>query len=87
MSTRDAVIVSTARTPIGRAYKGAFNATPAPTLGALSLKPRASSAPGSTPARSTMSSWGAVLTQGTQVGNIGRQVALRAGCPVDASRA
>ena len=29
---RDAVIVSTARTPIGRAYRGAFNATPSPTL-------------------------------------------------------
>ena len=28
MSIRDAVIVSTARTPIGRAYRGAFNATP-----------------------------------------------------------
>ena len=36
---RDAVIVSTARTPIGRAYKGAFNATPGATLGALSLAP------------------------------------------------
>ena len=35
---RDAVIVSTARTPIGRAYKGAFNATPGPTLGSFSLK-------------------------------------------------
>ncbi len=31
---REAVIVSTARTPIGRAYRGAFNATPAPTLAA-----------------------------------------------------
>ncbi|MCF6196601.1 MAG: acetyl-CoA C-acyltransferase, partial [Emcibacter sp.] len=30
---REAVIVSTARTPIGRAYKGAFNATMAPTMG------------------------------------------------------
>ena len=39
MATRDAVIVSTARTPIGRAYKGAFNATPGATLGALSLGP------------------------------------------------
>src|SRR6185295_6253186 len=36
---RDAVIVSTARTPIGRAYKGAFNATLGPTLGSFSLKP------------------------------------------------
>ena len=30
---REAVIVSTARTPIGRAYRGAFNNTTAPTLG------------------------------------------------------
>jgi acetyl-CoA C-acetyltransferase/acetyl-CoA acyltransferase len=29
--------------------------------------------------------WGCVLTQGTQAGNIGRQVALRAGCPVTVS--
>ena len=28
----DAVIVSTARTPIGKAYRGAFNNTEAPTL-------------------------------------------------------
>ncbi|MEL7029986.1 MAG: acetyl-CoA C-acyltransferase, partial [Pseudomonadota bacterium] len=31
---RDAVIVSTARTPIGKAYRGAFNATSPQTLGA-----------------------------------------------------
>ena len=37
MSVRDAVIVSTARTAIGRAYKGAFNATPSPTLGAHAI--------------------------------------------------
>ena len=36
---RDAVIVSTARTPIGRAYKGGFNATPGATLGSFSLAP------------------------------------------------
>lgn len=35
---RSAVIVSTARTPIGKAVRGAFNATKAPTLGALSLR-------------------------------------------------
>ncbi len=38
MSTRDAVIVSTARTPIGRAYRGAFNATPSPTLAAHAIR-------------------------------------------------
>lgn len=34
----DAVIVSTARTPIGRAYRGAFNTLEAPTMGAYVLK-------------------------------------------------
>ena len=35
--SRDAVIVSTARTAIGRAYKGGFNATPGATLGSYSF--------------------------------------------------
>ena len=84
MSVRDAVIVSTARTPIGRAYKGAFNATPGATLGALSLAPAIERA-GIEPGMIDDVVWGAVLTQGTQGGNIGRQVALRAGCPVGVS--
>src|SRR3954465_8410067 len=81
---RDAVIVSTARTPIGRAYKGAFNVTPGPTLGAFSLKPAIERA-GIDPGEIDDVVWGAVLTQGTQFGNIGRQVALRAECPVTVS--
>ena len=84
MSVRDAVIVSTARTPIGRAYKGAFNATPGATLGALSLAPAIERA-GIDAGEIDDVVWGAVLTQGTQAGNIGRQVALRAGCPVTTS--
>jgi len=84
MSARDAVIVSTARTPIGRAYKGAFNATPGATLGALSLAPAIERA-GIEPGEIDDVVWGCVLTQGTQFGNIGRQVALRAGCPVTVS--
>jgi acetyl-CoA C-acetyltransferase/acetyl-CoA acyltransferase len=81
---RDAVIVSTARTPIGRAYKGAFNATPGATLGALSLAPAIERAGIEAGAIDDVV-WGAVLTQGTQAGNIARQVALRAGCPVTVS--
>src|ERR1043165_5489511 len=81
---RDAVIVSTARTPIGRAYKGAFNAALGPTLGAFSLKPAIERA-GIEAGEIDDVVWGAVLTQGTQFGNIGRQVALRAGCPVSVS--
>jgi acetyl-CoA C-acetyltransferase len=84
MSARDAVIVSTARTPIGRAYKGAFNATPGATLGALSLAPAIERA-GIEAGEVDDVVWGCVLTQGTQFGNIGRQVALRAGCPVTTS--
>ena len=86
MSARDAVIISTARTPIGRAYKGAFNATPGATLGALSLAPAIERA-GIEAGEIDDVVWGAVLTQGTQAGNIGRQVALRAGCPVEARTA
>ena len=81
---RDAVIVSTARTPIGRAYKGGFNATPGPTLGSFSLKAAIERAKIDAGDIDDLV-WGAVLTQGTQFGNIGRQVALRAGCPVTVS--
>ncbi len=82
--SREAVIVSTARTPIGRAYKGAFNATPGPTLGAYSLAPAIERAGIEAGAIDDVV-WGTVLTQGTQAGNIGRQVSLRAGCPVTVS--
>lgn len=81
---RDAVIVSTARTPIGRAYKGAFNATPGATLGAYALAPAIERA-GIEAGQIDDVVWGTVLTQGTQAGNIARQVALRAGCPVGVS--
>ena len=81
---RDAVIVSAARTPIGRAYKGAFNATPGATLGALSLAAAVARA-GIDPAEVDDVVWGAALQQGSQGGNIARQVALRAGLPITTS--
>ena len=81
---RDAVIVSTARTPIGRAYKGAFNMTAGATLGALSLKAAVERA-GIDPAEIDDVLWGSALQQGTQAGNLARQVALRAGLPVTTS--
>ncbi|MDA0819490.1 MAG: acetyl-CoA C-acyltransferase [Proteobacteria bacterium] len=79
--SRDAVIVSTARTPIGRAYKGGFNATPGATLGSFSFA-AAVERSGIDAGEIDDVVWGAVLTQGTQAGNIGRQVALRGGTPV-----
>src|ERR1044072_9879900 len=84
MSVRDAVIVSTARTPIWGAYRGAFNATPGASLGPLCLAPAVERA-GIEAGEIDDVTWGCVLTQGVQSGNIGRQVALRAGCPVTGS--
>ena len=81
---RDAVIVAAARTPIGRAYKGAFNATPGPSLGALSIAEAVKRA-GIEGGEIDDVVWGAVLTQGGQALNIGRLAALRAGLPVTVS--
>ena len=81
---RDAVIVSTARTAIGRAYKGGFNATPGATLGAHSLTPAIERAKIEAEELDDVV-WGAALQQGAQAGNLGRQVALRAGAPIGVS--
>ena len=81
---RDAVIVSAARTPIGRAYRGAFNATPGPTLGSHSLKAAVERA-GLEGGEIDDVVWGCVLTQGGQAANIGRLAALCAGLPVTVS--
>ena len=78
--TREAVIVSTARTPIGRAYKGAFNATPSPTLAAHAIRAAVERA-GIDPAEVDDVIVGAALQQGVQA-TIGRTAALRAGLPV-----
>ena len=78
---RDAVIVSTARTPIGKAYRGAFNMTLGPTLGshAVTAAIERAGVDGSEVEDCIM---GAALQQGSQSPNIGRLVALRAGLPV-----
>jgi acetyl-CoA C-acetyltransferase len=80
MSIRDALIVSTARTPIGRAYKGAFNATPSPTLAGHAIKAAVERA-GIDPGEIEDVIIGAALQQGVQA-TIGRTAALRAGLPV-----
>jgi acetyl-CoA C-acetyltransferase len=77
---RHAVIVSTARTPIGRAYRGAFNATPAPTLAAHAIR-AAVARSGVAPQEIDDVILGAALQQGSQY-TIGRNAALRAGLPV-----
>jgi acetyl-CoA C-acetyltransferase len=78
---REAVIVSTARTPIGKAYRGAFNNTEAPTLGGHAVKHAVERA-GIDAAEVDDVIMGCALPQGTQGGNIARQIALMAGLPV-----
>lgn len=80
---REAVIVSTARTPIGRAYKGAFNITPSPTLAAQAIR-AAVKRSGIDPVEIDDLILGSALPQGVQQ-SVGRTAALRAGLPVSVS--
>jgi acetyl-CoA C-acetyltransferase len=77
---REAVIVSTARTPIGKAYRGAFNDTPAQTLGGHVIAEAVKRAKVD-PAEIDDVVMGAALQQGATGGNVARQCALRAGLP------
>ena len=78
---REAVIVSTARTPIGRGYRGAFNNTEAPTLGGHAVQNAVERA-GLDPVEVEDVFMGCAMPQGTQGKNVARQVALAAGLPV-----
>jgi acetyl-CoA C-acetyltransferase len=78
---REAVIVSTARTPIGKAYRGAFNDTESPSLAAPIIKEaikRAKLEPGEIDDLIM----GAALQQGSQGFNVARQCVVAAELPV-----
>ena len=77
---REAVIVSTARTPIGKAYRGAFNDTQGQALGGHAIREAVSRA-GIDPAEVEDVVMGAALQQGSTGGNVARQSLLRAGLP------
>ena len=77
---REAVIVSAARTPIGKAYRGAFNNTGAPTLGSYSIKEAISRA-GIEASEVEDVIMGCAQQQGTQALNIGRLSGMAAGLP------
>ena len=81
---REAVIVATARTPIGRAFRGAFNASPPPMLGGHAIKHAVERA-GIDGAEVDDVVWGASLTQGGQSPNLARLALLRAGLPTSVS--
>jgi acetyl-CoA C-acetyltransferase len=78
---RQAVIVSTARSPIGKAFRGAFNNTEAPTLGGHAVRHAVERA-GVDSAEIDDVIMGCAVPQGTQGRNIARQIALSAGLPV-----
>ena len=80
----DAVIVSTARTPIGKAYRGAFNNLESPTMGAAAVSAAIERA-GIEKGEVDDVVMGCAMQQGTQGFNIGRQCAIRAGLPVQVS--
>ncbi|HEV8679154.1 MAG TPA: acetyl-CoA C-acyltransferase [Stellaceae bacterium] len=77
---RQAVIVSTARTPIGRAYRGAFNDTQPQALAGHAIAEAVRRA-GVAPAEIDDVIIGAAIQQGAQGFNVARQAALRAGLP------
>ncbi|MEM1314974.1 MAG: acetyl-CoA C-acyltransferase, partial [Pseudomonadota bacterium] len=77
---REAVIVSTARTPIGKAYRGAFNDTQAQQLGGHAIKHAVQRA-GIEAAEVEDVVMGAAIQQGSTGGNVARQCAMAAGLP------
>ena len=77
---REAVIVSTARTPIGKAFRGAFNDTEAPAMGGHVVR-AAVERSGIEPALIDDCLMGAAAQQGTQAYNLGRLCAVAGGLP------
>ena len=77
----DAAIVSTARTPFAKSWRGALNMTYGATLGAHVVREAVARA-GIDPAEVEDVIIGCALAEGTTGGNIARQIALRAGLPV-----
>ena len=82
---RDAVIVSAARTAVGKAPRGGLRETPPEELAMTAVR-RRSRAPRPRPgARWRTSSWAAPCRRGRRASNIARHVALGAGLPVATS--
>jgi acetyl-CoA C-acetyltransferase len=78
---RRAVILATARTPVGKAFRGAFNNTQAQTLGGHAIRAAVERA-GVDPAAVDDVIMGAAMQVGSSGGNIARQSSLRAGLPL-----
>ena len=83
-SSRDAVIVSTARTPLAKSWRGGFNMSHGATLGGHAVKSALERA-GVEPAAVEDVVMGCALPEGATGSNIARIIANRAGCPVSVS--
>ncbi|NDR56728.1 thiolase family protein [Aliiruegeria sabulilitoris] len=77
---REAVIVSTARTPIGKAYRGAFNNLEGPSLAAHAVRAAVARA-GLEGSEIEDAAFGSALTQGSTGVNVARHIALASGLP------
>ncbi|REL35587.1 acetyl-CoA C-acyltransferase [Thalassotalea euphylliae] len=80
-TTREAVIVSVARTPIAKAYRGAFNDLTSPSLAAIAINAALNKA-GINGEEVDDCIFGAAMQQGSQSMNFGRQAAMAAKLPV-----
>ena len=80
LSATEAVIVATARTPLAKSWRGAFNMTHGATLGGHVVKAALERAR-IAPAEVEDVLMGCALPEGATGTNIARQIALRAGCP------
>src|SRR5215467_5970669 len=80
----EAVIVSTARTPLAKSWRGAFNITHGATLGGHALQ-HAMTRAGVEPGEIDDVIMGCANPEGATGRNIARQIAIRAGCPVTTS--
>lgn len=81
---KEAVIVSTARTPIGKAYRGAFNNTESPTMGGHTIREAVKRA-GIESEEVDDVIMGCAVQQGTSGFNIGRTAGIVAGLPITVS--
>ena len=81
---REAVIVSTARTPIGKAYRGLFNDTETPSMGGMAIAAAAERA-GIEGGEVDDLIMGVAMQQGTQGINSARVAAIAAGLPTSVS--
>src|ERR1041385_8889813 len=85
LAMREAVIISSVRTPVGRAFKGTLRATRPDELAAVAIKGALERVPELDPKEIEDVILGCAMPEGEQGMNVARTASLRAGLPVEAS--